>query len=194
MRVRLPCEWLLETSKRLKELRGTKDPLSNRVKSAMEILHTEPPTRDGLGDFYERWCFGPFINHGEREGVYFLFDASGECVYVGSSNNITSRMYAHSSGEKESEWEFSYCFDITHTRLNRLEVEAAFIMLLKPRLNYFVCRNSGNSKRKKLGMPVTLEPWKAAAILDDLQVPIPSNWRRNLERIKGMDWRRELAV
>ncbi len=99
------------------------------------------------------------INHGVREtklpknitlerlheapeacGVYYLYDESGEVIYVGKSINIRKRLFEHFAdqtpkGEKMRVGVADFSFEITGSELVALLLESAEIKKIQPRIN-----------------------------------------------------------
>jgi len=64
-----------------------------------------------------------------EEGVYFLFDKD-ELVYIGTSNNIFSRIGQHITDKKKKFDSFEY-----YETKDRIRLEGFLIRLLKPKYN-----------------------------------------------------------
>jgi hypothetical protein len=69
----------------------------------------------------------------DQPGVYFLCSGD-EVVYVGYSMHPVTRVYSHISDEKD----FDRAFYAPCPKERVEEIEAAFLLLLKPKLNRWV--------------------------------------------------------
>lgn len=94
--------------------RDTKRPLPENMTSVEEILESSAPITDPT----------PLC------GVYFLIKDT-EIVYVGRSLNVTQRVIAHKSGDKDFD-RYSY---VTYEESELKEKESEYIAYLKPKYN-----------------------------------------------------------
>ena len=65
-------------------------------------------------------------------GVYFLFDESGELVYVGRSTNVPMRIYQHRT-DKEKDFTDVYVYECDEP--TSIDKEASLIRELHPKYN-----------------------------------------------------------
>ncbi|MFN0014379.1 MAG: exonuclease domain-containing protein [Saprospiraceae bacterium] len=76
----------------------------------------------------------------EACGVYYLYDAAGEVIYVGKSINIRKRLFEHFAdpspkGEKLRAGVADFSSEVTGSELVALLLESAEIKRLQPRIN-----------------------------------------------------------
>ena len=80
----------------------------------------------------------------EFSGVYILFNAKNNPIYIGSSENVKRRIFEHLNSKKtcfvKQIYKFSFeCVDID----NILKVEYHLISRYNPPFNYYACVNTG---------------------------------------------------
>lgn len=93
-------------------------------------------------------------------GVYAIYDATGKCIYVGSSKNIAVRLSAHKYKTLIGHVE---CFPCSEDEL--LNNEEEYIAKLKPSLN----KNRARGRNKAHLIPVKRTPRAGTRLLVDLQ-------------------------